>query len=183
MKYEEYYIRNINEVLGWGVQLHGCLMLHALKRISQLQSPGQPVPELPESAQCPQKPLWCAAPLLQTHKYLPEPFTGDSSWHFGSSQRAVRRASNQAVFGGCRLCCQWWWCNTYCGSTPSTCLHGRTWARWWKSSQPVSCYQGMCYGQPCSGTKRAVLPSTTILLCGLRPLYVLLLYFMRIRDF
>lgn len=39
-----------------GVQLHACLMLHALKRISQLQSPGQSVPELPDSTPCPQKP-------------------------------------------------------------------------------------------------------------------------------
>lgn len=83
-----------------------------------------------ESSQCPKKALWCAVPLLQSHKHSPEPFTGNSSWHFESSQGAVRGGSYQAVFGGCRLCYQWWWCNRSCGSTSSTCLHGGTWARW-----------------------------------------------------
>lgn len=40
---------------GWQVQLHSCLMLHVLKRIRQLQRPGQSVPELPERAHSAQK--------------------------------------------------------------------------------------------------------------------------------
>lgn len=89
----------------------------------------------------------------------------------------------QAVFGGCWLCCQWRWCNKGYGSTTSTCLHGRTRARQWRRALPIPGSEEISCGWPCSGTKRGVLPSTTILLGGLRPFYILLFYFRHTRDF
>lgn len=53
----------------------------------------------------------------------------------------------------------------------------------WRRALPFPFNEGPRYGWSCSETEGTAMPSTTVVVCGLRTIYNLLFHFMHVRDF
>lgn len=135
IKYWEWYIRNVNEALG-GSGMAVCTPNSACLEVNLPSAkPGIVYCRATWEQTVPAKTqLVCSSSVASTtcsrrRRPLLTPFTGDSSWHFSCSQRAIGKGNYLSVFGGCRLCCCLWWYSRCQGLTSTTCLHAGQWSQ------------------------------------------------------